>query len=118
GGIYATCSAEECRYILDHSGSRFFIVENEEQLDKVLEVRGQLPDLKKIIVIDMDGLKKFKDRQVMSFEQLLRLGAILDEKEPQLVEKRLEEIDPARPALPNLPPRNPRPAQGSKALPR
>ncbi|MBF0524499.1 MAG: AMP-binding protein [Deltaproteobacteria bacterium] len=98
-GIYATCSAEECRYILDHSGSRFFIVENEEQLDKVLEVRGRLPDLKKIIVIDMDGLKKFKDRQVMSFEQLLRLGAILSEKDPQLVEKRLEEIDPASPAL-------------------
>ncbi|MEJ2718534.1 MAG: AMP-binding protein [Deltaproteobacteria bacterium] len=41
-GIYTTNSAEEVGYILEHSQSKFYIVENEEQLDKALVVRDNL----------------------------------------------------------------------------
>ncbi len=46
-GIYTTNAADEVGYILDHSQSSFYIVENEEQLDKALAVRSNLPNLKK-----------------------------------------------------------------------
>src|SRR5438034_3061019 len=74
-GIYTTDSAKQIEYIVNDSGTRFFFAENEEQLDKILEVRAQCPKLVKIIVYDMDGLHHFSDSQVMSFEELLALGA-------------------------------------------
>jgi long-chain acyl-CoA synthetase len=98
-GIYTTNSAEEVKYILDHSQSKFYIVENEEQLDKALLVRHELPFLKKIVVVDMEGLRTFKDPMVMSFEQLRDLGRERDRKEPSLFENRLNELDPDEVAL-------------------
>ena len=42
-GIYTTDSPGQVEYIVNDSGTRFFFAENEEQLDKILEVRGALP---------------------------------------------------------------------------
>jgi len=81
-GIYTTNSPEQCAYILNHSEARFHIVEDEEQLDKVLQVRGGLPLLEKIIVIDLKGLRKFHDPMVISFEQLLAVGREFDAAQP------------------------------------
>ena len=81
-GIYTTDSARQVEYIVNDSGSRFFFAENEEQLDKILEVRTQCPQLVKIVVFDMDGLHGFQDEQVMSFEALLELGARYDREHP------------------------------------
>ena len=86
-GIYTTNAADEVQYILEHSQSRFYIVENEEQLDKALLVRHSLPCLEKIIVMDMEGLRKFKDPMVMSFEDLLALGSEQDRTDPDLFQR-------------------------------
>jgi long-chain acyl-CoA synthetase len=74
-GIYTTDSAKQIEYIVNDSGTRFFFAENEEQLDKILEVRARCPQLVKIIVFDMEGLRGFTDDQVMPFEELLERGA-------------------------------------------
>jgi long-chain acyl-CoA synthetase len=74
-GIYTTDSTKQIEYIVNDSGTRFFFAENEEQLDKILEVRARCPQLVKIIVFDMEGLRGFTDDQVMPFEELLALGA-------------------------------------------
>ena len=47
--IYQTNSPNECQYVLEHSGSKFVIVENEAQLEKVREVRDQLPELETVV---------------------------------------------------------------------
>ncbi len=93
-GIYTTNSAEQCEYVLGHSESRFYIVENEEQLDKALKVRKNLPKLEKVIVMDMEGLKHFHDPMVISLDELIELGKKLEEKEPGLFERRLNEPRP------------------------
>ncbi len=93
-GVYATCSAEEVKYHLSHSEARFFFVEDEEQLDKALEIRDQLPKLEKIVVMDMKGLKHFHDPMVISFDELLQAGKEFDEKNPGLFEQRLEKTGP------------------------
>jgi long-chain acyl-CoA synthetase len=74
-GIYPTDAASQVHYILSDSQSRFLFVEDEEQLDKVLEVLPELPDLIKIIVLDDKGLRHFEHPQVMSLEALRQLGA-------------------------------------------
>jgi len=89
-GIYPTDSPNQVEYVVSHSGSRFYIAENEEQLDKILEVRERLPHLEKIIVMDMEGLRHFSDSMTMSFDELLTLGKKADQKDPALFEKRLQ----------------------------
>ena len=70
-GIYPTDSAKQVEYILTDSRSRFLFVENDEQLDKFLDVRDALPDVAKVFVFDMEGLGDFSDPQVMPFDELL-----------------------------------------------
>jgi long-chain acyl-CoA synthetase len=93
-GIYTTDSAQQINYILNNCGSRFHFVEDEEQLDKILAVRKDVPCLEKVIIYDMDGLRHFSDPLVMSFDQLLELGRELDRKEPALFEQKLPEPQP------------------------
>jgi long-chain acyl-CoA synthetase len=49
--IYQTNSPGECKYVLEHCGARFVIVEDETQLAKVREVRGELPALEQVIIM-------------------------------------------------------------------
>lgn len=86
-GIYPTDSAKQVEYILNDSRTRFLFVENEEQLDKYLEVRERCPDITKVFVFDMEGLADFKDPMVMPFDELLAIGREYDEAHPELWEK-------------------------------
>jgi long-chain acyl-CoA synthetase len=89
-GIYTTDAARQVEYIVNDSGTRFFFAGNEEQLDKILEVRGRCPQLVKIFVYDMEGLHGFRDDQVMSFEALLELGARYDREHPGAFDRLVE----------------------------
>jgi len=73
-GVYTTDSAEQLAYLVNDSGSAFLFVENDEQLDKYLTVRDQVPTLKKVIVFDRKGLRDFQDPMVMFLDELYELG--------------------------------------------
>ena len=88
-GIYPTDAATQVEYLMADSRSVYLFVEDEEQLDKVLEVRARLPLLRKIIVFEMDGLQRFSDPMVISLEELQRLGAEHHHSHPQLWDTRL-----------------------------
>jgi long-chain acyl-CoA synthetase len=81
-GIYTTDSPRQVEYIVNDSSTRFFVAGNDEQLDKILEVRARCPGLVKIIVLDLDGLHGFADAQVLSFDELLERGAQYDREHP------------------------------------
>ncbi|MGE5843074.1 MAG: AMP-dependent synthetase/ligase [Deltaproteobacteria bacterium] len=93
-GIYATNAWPQVEYVIQNSDSKFFFVENEEQLDKWLNFRDRAPLLKKVIVWDLEGLRHFKDPMVMTFEELLELGRQELEKSPDLLERRMDEVQP------------------------
>ena len=73
-GVYTTDSAKQLEYIVNDSRSAFLFVENEEQLDKYLQVRDRVPTLKKVIIMDLEGLRDFDDPMTMSWDDLLDLG--------------------------------------------
>ena len=91
-GIYATNAWQQVEYVVQNSESRFLFVENEEQLDKWLHFRDNVPLLKKVIVWDLEGLRHFKDPQLLSFEELLEMGEEALKKDPMMVERRIDEI--------------------------
>lgn len=93
-GIYTTNAPEQCGYIVQNSGARFYFAENEEQFDKTLKFRKDTPHLEKVIVMDMEGLKRYQDPLLMSFDDFLQMGKEYDEKHPGLFEQRLSEVTP------------------------
>ncbi len=89
-GVYPTDSAGQLQYLAADSGSVYLFVEDEEQLDKFLEVREQLPKLRKAIVFNMEGLAQFNDPQVISLQALRDLGKAHLAQHPQLIPERLK----------------------------
>ena len=73
-GVYPTDAPNQVEYLVTDSGTKFYFAEDEEQLDKILEVRANTPTLQKIIIFDMEGLRNFSDTQCISFEELLEIG--------------------------------------------
>ena len=88
-GIYPTDAPAQVEYLLADSASAYVFVEDEEQLDKVLEVRARLPGLRRIFVFDMEGLHELDDPQVMSLEQLRVLGRDYGAAHPGEWERRI-----------------------------
>ena len=85
--IYVTNAPEQVHYILDHAEAKIFFVENEEQLDKVLEVRDTLPHLENIIVLETEGLRHFSDPMVMFYDDFLAQGKAIEDRQPELFEQ-------------------------------
>ena len=85
-GVYPTSPANEVAYVLAHSESEIIVCEDQEQVDKVLERRDELPKLRKIVVIETKGIRDYPPDQVMSFEALEALGADFETKNAPLVD--------------------------------
>ena len=93
-GVYPTDAPTQVEYLINDSGSKFYFAEDEEQLDKVLEVRERTPTLEKTIIFDMEGLRSLDDEQCMSFEALLQLGREFGEQNPGVWANELKAADP------------------------
>ncbi len=85
-GIYPTDAASQVEYLMTDSSSVVLFVEDEEQLDKVLEVRERLPLLRQIVVWDMEGLRGLDDPMVMSLDALRALGRERIARDPAAAE--------------------------------
>ena len=73
-GIYPTDATSQVHYLCEDSSTTILFVEDDEQLDKALEVRDQLPKLRKIVVFDMEGLRDLDDANIISLDALRDLG--------------------------------------------
>jgi long-chain acyl-CoA synthetase len=93
-GVYTTNPVTECEYVVGHSDAVVYICEDEEQLDKALVFRGKTPQLRKLIVWEMEGLKHYKDPMLMSFQELLDLGREEDLRNPGLFKQLTEQAQP------------------------
>ena len=91
-GVYSTNAWPQVEYVIADSESKFFFVENEEQLDKWLNFRDNAPNLQKVVVWDLEGLRHFEDPMVMTFDDILELGRRVVEKQPELIEKRIDDV--------------------------
>ncbi len=89
-GVYPTSPAQEVEYLLQASDARIIVCEDQEQLDKVLEVRARLPQLTHLIVIDPKGLRHYEVDNLSTFEEVTALGSAFEAEQPRLVEERLQ----------------------------
>ena len=93
-GIYPTDAASQVHYLCEDSRTCILFVEDDEQLDKALAVRAQLPLLRKIVVFDMEGLHDLADADIISLDALRALGRDYLAREPNAVMQRVAACQP------------------------
>ncbi|MCY6380824.1 AMP-binding protein [Hoeflea prorocentri] len=93
-GVYTTDSSSQLAYLVNDSDSRFLFVENDEQLDKFLSVRDEMPGLTKVIVFDREGLHDYHDERVIFIEELYDIGRVHLKKHPELFEEEIARSKP------------------------
>jgi len=93
-GIYPTDAASQVHYLCEDSRTTLLFVEDDEQLDKALEVRGQLPLLRKVVVFDMEGLRHLTEPDVISLDDLRALGRGYLARHPDAVQERVKACRP------------------------
>ena len=89
-GIFVDCIPSEVKYIAAHSDAKFAIVNDQEQADKFLEIKDELPLLNKVIYWDPKGLKNYDDPILISFTEVMNLGKEYEETHPSLFEQNIE----------------------------
>ena len=80
--LYQDSIEKEMEYIVDHAEARFAIVEDQEQVDKLLHVRAQCPGLEYVIYDDPGGLRHYKDSCLLSLQELQERGRKFAEARP------------------------------------
>ncbi|MGY9036643.1 MAG: AMP-dependent synthetase/ligase [Rhodobacterales bacterium] len=89
-GVYPTYQAGQLEHLLNDSQTRVLIVENEEQLDKFLEVRANTPSILRVYVVDWKGLRGFSDPLVAPIEDLYDAGAAFCSANPGAVDAAID----------------------------
>ena len=90
--MYQDAPATEFVYVLNHAAIAYAVVEDQEQVDKIVEATGQVSTLKHIFYDDPRGLRNYEG--VTSFERLLEIGREFDRAHPGFYE---EEVAKGRP---------------------
>jgi long-chain acyl-CoA synthetase len=85
--LYQDSIEKEMEYIVDHAEARFAIVEDQEQVDKLLHVREQCPGLEYVIYDDPGGLRHYKDSCLLSLQELQERGRKFAEDRPGYFEQ-------------------------------
>ena len=103
--VYQTNSPRECHYVLEHSGSRLVFCEGGEQLRKIEQVRGELPELEHVVAFEDAGTAGS-----ISLDELRERGREVDDGR---LDERIAGGAPttcSRPSTPPAPPATPRAA--------
>ncbi|BBX71678.1 AMP-dependent synthetase/ligase [Mycolicibacterium psychrotolerans] len=90
--VYPTTNARDVAFIVANSGSRVVVAEDQTQVDKLLEHRAELPDVRKVVIIDGDG--DGDGDFVITLDELQTLGGRLLAESADIIEQRVNAIRP------------------------
>ena len=94
GGVpvpaYQDSVAEEIQYVVDHAEARFIVAENQEQVDKALEIKEQCPRVEFVIYCDPKGLRKYDPQVVMDIETVMARGREFLKTDPDKVNAEIQ----------------------------
>lgn len=81
-GIYQDSIVKEVAYIVTHSDAKFLVVEDQEQVDKIIELWPQLHTVEKVIYYDPKGLRNYTEPYLMYFAEVEELGRAFEKEHP------------------------------------
>ncbi len=97
--VYQDSIAREIQYVIDHADAKFVYAEDQEQVDKILDLKGNLPKVQKVIYDDPKGLRHYDDPSLLSLDHLEEMGRKLDSERQGLFEELVQATRPEDVAL-------------------
>ena len=93
-GIYPDSHLEQVEYIINHSDSIFLVAGDQEQADKVLELKSTCPGVKKVIVDDPKGMRHYDDPILAFFKDIQKSGRQVANEQPRLFDDMIASVSP------------------------
>jgi len=84
--LYQDAVAQEMTFVLENAEIRFAIVEDQEQVDKLLEIKSQCPQLQHILYDDPRGLRHYTQTEIQSLDEVMEMGRIHDRNQPDFLD--------------------------------
>jgi long-chain acyl-CoA synthetase len=85
--LYQDSIGRQLEYVIDHSDAVMVMAEDQEQVDKILDIREHLPKLRKIIYDDPKGMRHYDDPILISFLAVQEMGQKFGQEHPQFFEE-------------------------------
>ncbi|TCP16421.1 AMP-dependent synthetase/ligase [Simplicispira metamorpha] len=92
--LYQDAVAAECVFPLNNAEVRFAVVEDQEQVDKLLEIRDRCPGISHIYYDDPRGLRKYSEEGLASYDTLIESGSEFARKNPQWFRAEVAKVQP------------------------
>ncbi|MBW2066420.1 MAG: AMP-binding protein [Deltaproteobacteria bacterium] len=89
--LFQDSMIDEVKYIIDHSDTKFFVGETQEEVDKALSIKEECPKLQWIIWDDPKGMRNYNQDFLISIKDVQKLGRELDSQDPGLFERMVSE---------------------------
>jgi len=86
-GIYRDALDDEVAYLLAYAGAKIVLAEDEEQVDKLLNISDRVPTLQHIVYADPRGMRKYSDPRLLPLETLMKQGLEHGLGQPRLYEE-------------------------------
>lgn len=93
-GIYPDSHLDQVEYIINHSDSTFVVAGDQEQADKILDIKEKCPLVQQVIVDDPKGMRRYDDPLLTFFKDIQKQGRGLHQKEPHLFEEMWRKVTP------------------------
>lgn len=84
--LYQDSIADEIEYVLNHAEIKIVVCEDQEQVDKILDIRDQVPSVEKIIYDDPRGMRYYDLPLLESFTEIQEMGRKMEKEDPDLFE--------------------------------
>jgi long-chain acyl-CoA synthetase len=88
-GVYTELSIKETEYITVNSDACFAMVQDQEQVDKLLEIKASIPNIKRIVYWDSKGLNHYQDTLIMGIKELISAGKEYEKNNSDVFEKNI-----------------------------
>ncbi|MBU0516349.1 MAG: AMP-binding protein, partial [Proteobacteria bacterium] len=98
-GIYPTSSQKEVHYLMADGGAKVFVAENQEYVDRILPIMGDLPALDRVIVIDTQAMFMYDHPALLHYEELMDRGRRAAAEDPRAPSRWLERLVSEDPML-------------------
>ncbi len=83
--MYQDAVAAEMVFVLENAEIRFAVVEDQEQVDKMLEARGECPRLEHVLYDDPRGMRHYNQTLLQSLDEVMAMGRIHDRNHPAFI---------------------------------
>ncbi len=90
--VYQDSAAEEMAYVLGHCGAKYVVAEDQEQVDKVIDVQDQLTEFDQMIYLDPRGMRKYDHSKLHQFSALQDQGRSAKDKHSADIQARVDAL--------------------------